>query len=273
MSIETKFTIRNIVIIRLIVRFRQEINFEINFIKLCKTKLNTISLWFKRVRKIESSRDFWSKIEKTISLVIINFKSTIVREIKRFTRQSIESSFFSFVWIDDKTFFQQNFNRFVEIINEYRATRYYRSWLNANEQTMSSRDEIVTSNDSYFTNKTFSNFFFDVSNRTRVKFKSRFFFANLIIFSLIETFVNNQLLINLVIVNNFVNSIVNSSIDSFVDISIIQKSTIRLIKLLIISLIKNQSLRIRFFVINSIWQLTNNKISNSRNNNETFYKN
>ena len=53
---------------KLIVSSRQEIDFEIDFIKLCKIKLNTTSLWFKQIRKIESSSNFWSKIEKTISL-------------------------------------------------------------------------------------------------------------------------------------------------------------------------------------------------------------
>ena len=60
---------RNIVR-RPIVSSRQEIDFEINFIKLCKTKLNTASLWPKQVRKIESGSDFWSEIEKTISLIV-----------------------------------------------------------------------------------------------------------------------------------------------------------------------------------------------------------
>ena len=59
-----------IILYKLIVSSRQEIDFEIDFIKLCKTKLNTTSLWSKQIRKIESSLDFWSKIEKTISLIL-----------------------------------------------------------------------------------------------------------------------------------------------------------------------------------------------------------
>ena len=77
------YSIYTFIYFKLIVQFRQEIDFEIDFIKLCKTKLNTTSLWSKRVRKIESSRDFWSEIEKTISLLLsISIKLNINWNIK-----------------------------------------------------------------------------------------------------------------------------------------------------------------------------------------------
>ena len=150
------------------------------------------------------------------NIVIINFKSTIIREIERFTRQSIESSFFSLVWIDDRVLFQQNFNRFIEAIDEYRVIKHYRNWLNVNSQTTFLRTNIVTSK-SYFIDETSFKFFFVVSNR--IKFKSRSFSSNSIVFSSIENFVDDsQLLIDLV-VNNSTNSIVNKFVNSIFQIT------------------------------------------------------
>ena len=88
--------------VRLIVRFRQEIDFKIDFIKLCKTKLNTINLWSKRVRKIESNRDFWSEIEKTISL-----QRVMNRQLRAFRD-------FCRIYIDDIMSFFKIFNDHVD---------------------------------------------------------------------------------------------------------------------------------------------------------------
>ena len=112
---------------RLIVSSRQEIDFEIDFIKLCKTKLNTTSLWFKQIRKIELSSNFWSKIEKTISL----FRSKIVRHVnckistKQFVLIYISFREFCFFWnVSLTSFLFSNKNVFL-----LKLEQLYDHWL------------------------------------------------------------------------------------------------------------------------------------------------
>ena len=85
--------------------------------------------------------------------------------------------------------------------------------MSVNSQIIFLRANIVTSK-SYFINETLFKFFFVVSSR--IKFKSRYFSSNLIVFSSIETFVNNQLLIDFV-VNNFVSFIINEFIEFIIN--------------------------------------------------------
>ena len=109
---------------RLIVSSRQEIDFEIDFIKLCKTKLNTTSLWSKQIRKIESSSNFWSKIEKTISLFRY---TTIFRQKIKFydvfstffeTRNSMQYKDFIALYEFDNDFSNIFFSILFKLLNQ-----------------------------------------------------------------------------------------------------------------------------------------------------------